>query len=75
LLTLRTCCSAGKPHLVIDLADKGKLTAAVQAARAWIATHLPHGVLNVSGPRACKHPRVCDRARLFLRALLGTGAG
>jgi len=47
LLTLKTCRSAGKPHLALDLADEGKRAAAIRTAREWIAAHLlPH-----AGPR------------------------
>jgi hypothetical protein len=74
LLTLNTCRSAGKPHLVIDL-DEANRTAAVQAARTWLAANLLGGILNVAGPRASKHPDVYDRARAFLLALLGGARG
>jgi hypothetical protein len=74
-LTLRVCRGRGKQHLVIDLADEEKLDDAIAAARAWIAAHLPGGILNVAGPRASRHPGVYDRARVFLSALLGGGDG
>jgi hypothetical protein len=75
LLTLKTCRNTGKPHLVLDLADKGKQSAAIHTAREWIAANLPGGVLNVAGPGASKHARVYDRAKGFLRVLLGRRDG
>jgi hypothetical protein len=74
-LTLRVCRGRGKPHLVIDLTEEEKLDDAIAAARAWIAAHLPGGILNVAGPRASKHSSIYDRARVFLAALLGRGDG
>jgi hypothetical protein len=70
----RTVCRRAA-RLALDLADEGKQSAAIHTARAWIAANLPGGVLNVAGPRASKHARVYDRAKAFLRALLGSGAG
>ena len=71
LLTVDVCRSIGKPHLIIDLADGGNLTASVQATREWITANLGGGVLNVAGPRASEHPAVYEPARAFLRAVLG----
>jgi Circularly permutated YpsA SLOG family len=73
LLTLKSCRSARKPHLVIDLADEGGRADTVQSTRDWLAAKLPGGVLNVAGPRASKQTHVYDRARAFLLALLSTG--
>jgi hypothetical protein len=75
LLTVDVCCSTGKPYLVIDLADRGNLAAAVQATREWIAANLVGGVLNVAGPRASEHSAIYERAKAFLRAVLGGGKG
>jgi hypothetical protein len=74
LLTLNVCRRTGKPHSAIDLAGEEKLDAVIHAAHAWIAANLPGGVLNLAGPRASKNAAVYDRARAFLRALLGGGA-
>ena len=60
--------------IVVDLSDDERHAADLAAARAWIAAHLPGGILNVAGPRASKHPGVYDRARVFLSALLGSNA-
>ena len=73
LLTVEACRDAGKPCLVIDLADEEALPAAVRAVREWIALSLPGGVLNVAGPRATEAPGVYERARVFLLAVLGGG--
>ncbi len=62
-----------KPLLVIDLADEENRAAAVRTARAWIAAHVAGHVLNVAGPRASEHPAVYERARVFLRSVLGRG--
>src|SRR5690349_1412053 len=51
LLTERVCLDAGKPCLVIDLADTENQGSAVAEAREWTAANLPGGVLNVAGPR------------------------
>jgi hypothetical protein len=71
LLTVKECHKTRKPHLIIYLADEDGESAAVRAARKWIAASLHSGILNVAGPRASKHPAVYGRARAFLRALLG----
>jgi hypothetical protein len=70
-LTVDECRRSGKPHLVIDMAGQADLTEAVGAAGRWIHETLPKGILNVAGPRASQHPGLYDRARRFLRALLG----
>ena len=75
LLTADVCRGTGKPYLVIDLADEGNRTAAIQAAREWIAANLAGGVLNVAGPRASEHPAVYEQTRAFLRAVLGEATG
>jgi hypothetical protein len=75
LLTVKECHKTRKPHLVIDLADEDGESAAVRAARKWIAASLHSGILNVAGPRASKHPAVYDRARAYLLALLGGAEG
>jgi hypothetical protein len=64
------CDRAGRPRLVIDLADEGGIAAAVASAREWVAATLPGGVLNVAGPRASRDPDVCGRARAFVLAVL-----
>jgi hypothetical protein len=69
-LTVNECVKAGKPHLVIDLAGEADLAETVRTARAWIATTVGGGVLNVAGPRASKHAEVYGRARAFLLAVL-----
>jgi hypothetical protein len=73
LLTWNVCRSAGKPHLVIDLAVEANRAAAVEAARTWLVANLVGGTLNVAGPRASQDPSIYDRARAFLLALLGKG--
>ena len=75
LLTMEVCRGTRKPYLVIDLAHGGNRTASVQAAREWIAANLAGGVLNVAGPRASEHPAVYERARAFLRVVLGGSEG
>jgi hypothetical protein len=75
LLTVYVCRDTGKPYLVIDLADGGNLSAAIQATCEWIAANLVGGVLNVAGPRPSEHPAIYDRARAFLLAVLGGGEG
>ena len=75
LLTLDECREAGKPCLVIDLAHGGSLAEAVRAARDWIETNLPGGVLNVAGPRASELSAVYGPAQAFLRNLLGRSSG
>jgi hypothetical protein len=72
LLTVRTCRSSRKLHLVLDIAADN-LDGNLQAARDWLAAKLPGGVLNVAGPPSSKSPAVYDRARDFLLALLSTG--
>jgi hypothetical protein len=72
LLTFDVCRRTGKPHFVHDLADPGDQAAAVRTARAWLA-NLPGGVLNVAGPRASENSAVYERARTFVRGLLGEG--
>jgi len=69
LLTAKACREAGKPHLVIDLAD-GENQAAVRSAREWVEANLAGGVLNVAGPRGSKHPDLYEKARAFVLAVL-----
>jgi len=69
------CRSIDKPHLIIDLADGGNLTASVQATREWIAANLAGGILNVAGPRASEHPTIYEQTRAFLWAVLGSSEG
>jgi hypothetical protein len=71
LLTADECRKAGKPLLVIDLAGEPDQAEALHAAREWIAANAPGGVLNVAGPRASEHAGVYERAKSFVRALLG----
>jgi hypothetical protein len=75
LLTVVVCRSTDKPCLVIDLADEGNLAASVQRAREWIADTVAGAVLNVAGPRASETPAAYERARMFLRAVLGGSEG
>jgi hypothetical protein len=70
-LTMDVCRKLDKQHLVLDLADESNLPAAVARAREWLTATCARGVLNVAGPRASEHPEVYDRARVFLRAVLG----
>jgi hypothetical protein len=70
LLTVIACRSAGKPHLLINMAARAGLAEAVQATREWVKANAGGGVLNVAGPRASKHPGVYEAARSFMRAVL-----
>lgn len=58
-----------RPCLVVDL-DANPSAATVQE---WI-TQNQIRVLNVAGPRESKQPGIHDRARAFLRELLGSTA-
>jgi hypothetical protein len=69
LFTIEVCRRKGKPHLVIDLSDE-KHAGAVESTRNWIAATAAGGILNVAGPRASQHPKVFERAREFIRAVL-----
>jgi hypothetical protein len=69
LLTVGECRKAGKPCLVIDLADEANLAEAIRAARQWVAA--TKGILNVAGPRASEHASVYDRAKAFILGVLG----
>jgi hypothetical protein len=64
---MRVCRCRRKQHLVIDLADEGKLTAAVHVARDWIAAHLPGGVLNVPDRGAASTPASTTGPGCFYR--------
>jgi hypothetical protein len=75
LLTVNECRRAGKPHLVLDLADEGGLDDATASAREWVGATLPGGVLNVAGPRSSRDAAVYGRARSFVLALLGALRG
>ena len=75
LLTADECRKVGKPHLVLDLADEDGLAEGTTTARTWVAANVAGGVLNVAGPRASRHPAVSDRARAFVRAVLGGEEG
>jgi hypothetical protein len=70
LLTADECRKAGKPHLVLDLADEEHLLEAIATARTWGAANVASGVLNVAGPRESSHPGIYDAAKEFLRAVL-----
>jgi hypothetical protein len=73
LLTVQVCRNRRKPHYIVDLAEADQ-QAAVGMVRDWIAASLPGGILNVAGPRASQDAAVVERAKAFLRAVLGSGA-
>lgn len=68
-LTVETAKTLRKPHLLVDLA-KDPDPAAV---RRWIARH-EIAVLNVAGSRETKSRPIYERARSFLRDVLGPSA-
>jgi hypothetical protein len=65
----------GKPYLVVDLRDEAGLPKQVTVARAWVKAEVAEKVLNVAGPRASHAPAIPDRARAFLREVLGETDG
>jgi hypothetical protein len=73
LLTLQTARSAGKPHLVLDVAALSQAQAAGQV-REWLAEIRPE-TLNVAGPRASKDPAIYSAAKAILCDALGSVRG
>ncbi len=68
LLTAETARKAGKPNLILDLAELGG-DAAIAAIHTWLEeTRLAS--LNVAGPRASKDPAIYDDAKQILLAVL-----
>lgn len=63
-LTHRLCVRHGRPHLVLDPAERG----AVEAARAWLEEQQVR-VLNVAGPRESSCPGIGQRTRQFIARL------
>lgn len=64
--TIECARRAGKPCLIVDLADDA---AASAAARAWLTAIRPR-TLNVAGPRESRTPGIYARATAFLEDLL-----
>jgi hypothetical protein len=68
LLTAETARKAGKPYLIIDLAQRARDLAWLEI-RGWLRAVEP-ARLNVAGPRASKDPAIYDDAKsILLKAL------
>jgi hypothetical protein len=69
LVTAETARKAGKPRLIIDLAEIERKVAAA-AISDWLARTAP-GRLNVAGPRASKDPAIYAETKAILLDVLG----
>jgi hypothetical protein len=69
LLTAETARKAGKPHLIIDLAE-GAHGLVWLEIRGWLGAVAPVR-LNVAGPRASKDPAIYAEVKSILLQALG----